>query len=112
VAPRTHVRVGARDVTIWVNEVRDSTWDAKPAAGLVGIDDPPRGVCQEPEAEVLASGEVFVGFEVIAADTEDDRPFLAPFLGKVSEGAGFGGAADGAVFGVEVEDDPLASEVA
>ena len=68
------------------------------------------GVGEEGEGEVEFGLEFEVGGDGVGGDAEDDGAGFLEVGEGVAEVAGFGGAAWGVVFGVEVEDDFFASE--
>lgn len=77
----------------------------------VEIDDVVVFVGDEGEGELVFLDELGVALDGIWADAEEEG-FLGDLGPGVAEVAGLGGAAGGVVFGVEVEDDFLAAEVA
>src|SRR5574343_1365505 len=66
------------------------------------------GIGAEFEREFLLGLEVFVRFQAVAGDAEDDGAGGGEFGMQVAEVLAFGGAAGRAVLGVEVDDDHLA----
>jgi hypothetical protein len=78
----------------------------------VGIDDFMVGVGEHLEVEGVLGAPGFVAFDGIEADTEDDGVEGMILIEVALEVVGFNGASLGLIFGVEVENHPLAFEVA
>jgi hypothetical protein len=77
----------------------------------VEVDDGVVFVGDEGEGESVLLDELGVALDGVGADAEEEG-FLFDLGPGVAEGAGLGGASGGVVFGVEVQDDFLAAEVA
>ncbi len=69
------------------------------------------GVGKQPEVKALLGAELLVGIDGVAADTEDDSVAFGVLRLVHLKLVGFAGSTRGLVFGIEVEDDPLASVV-
>jgi len=63
------------------------------------------------EVETLFRAELFVGIDVVAADSEDDSVTLGVFRLIHLKLVGFTGSTGGLVFWIEIEDDPFATVV-
>ena len=81
------------------------------APGFVGLQDDGVGVRDEGEGEGVLGDEALVGGLAVAADSDDGVALVEEALIVVAEVAGFGGAAGGAVLGVEVEDELASGEI-
>ena len=62
------------------------------------------GVGEEAEGQVVFAAEAGVGFDAVFADTDDVVTGGREGFVVVAEGAGFGRASGGVVFGIEVDD--------